>query len=157
MEELRKQLDELRLKQKETEELLNKMSWEITDLENKIIEEDQKDFEVMIPNYTAKLERLKVFTDGFISEHPRRGEVKYAFKRYGDSCYTDDFHQPMHDPLEWTIAEYNLIGMSDYIEILFYYTKDGLKHFINNWMKENIPYSEFNFPEEFFRIKETKH
>jgi hypothetical protein len=40
--------------------------------------------------------------------------------------------------LDFKIAEYDLIGMSDHMEIIFYYSNEALKHFIETWMKENV-------------------
>lgn len=151
MDDLHKQLDILQLKHKETEEYLKKLYWEIDSLEHKIIEEEQKDIKGMIPKYTHKLERLKVYMDEFMKEE-WCSKVLCKFKKV--DTYTNDFHQPMHDPLEWTLAEYDLLGMDTYLEIIFYYSKEAVKQFIENWIESNMKYVEINSIHTFFRLKD---
>lgn len=83
--------------------------------------------------YTKKLHRIKWYVDEFGNQ----SNVSYAFRKV--EAYSDDNHDPMEDPLDWKIAEYDLLGMDQYVEIQFDYHNEAVKDFVVNWMTENLP------------------
>ena len=105
-----------------------------------------------IPKYEAKLNRLKKFIEAFVEENPRASVVRYRFNKIKDP-YKDDFHDVMADPLEYILAEYNLLDMENYIEIVFDYYNEALRDFIKMWMSENVEYAE-HYPGMMFKLKE---
>jgi hypothetical protein len=106
-----------------------------------------------IPKYVSKLERLKKFLEEFVSEYPSKNLVKYTFKKIKEP-YIDDFHDIIPDPLEYKLAEYNLLDIDNYIEIVFDYYSEGLRNFIEKWMTENVDYAEQEIStESLFRLK----
>lgn len=98
--------------------------------------------EDVVSAYTTKLERLKAYIVGFESAAQRRFEkVKFAFRKC--EPHKDDFQEPMHDPLDCKLCEFNRIGMSDHLEIIFDYSDEVVKEFVKRWMFENIKNSCF--------------
>ena len=88
--------------------------------------------------YTKKLERLKVYADGFRDESRGR-EVKFGFRKV--EPYVNDYHDPTYDPLDWRLCEYDLLEMSQHLEIVFDYSNDGVKKFVCDWMEKNMDYA----------------
>lgn len=99
------------------------------------IEELEK-IDEFIPEYTKRLERLKKIIEGFVLQYTRNCHVEYAFKKVDH--YTNDWHDPTHDPLNWMIQEYDLLEMSNHMEIVFEYATESVRDFIKKWMKENV-------------------
>lgn len=101
--------------------------------------------------YAKKLERIKKTVDVFVAETAymhngveiacRRSNLKYGF-RTKKLPYTDDFHEVMQDPLDYTIVEYDLLGMSDCMEIRFDYHSEAVRDFVEEWMREHLPHME---------------
>jgi hypothetical protein len=144
-ETLKKQLED-------AEKTMSNLYQKVEDAKTRMMAEELSKIEDFIPTYRKKLERLKKFMDGFIEEYGQRVNIVYAFKKV--DTYLDDFHEPMPDPLEFKIAEYNLIGMSDHMDIIFDYSNEGVKQFVHTWMKENADYVEFTeYPDEMFGFK----
>ena len=136
-EELRAKFIELDERYHELQELIIKAREEREAAMDALHKEQVKKMGDVIPTYTTKLERLKAYISAF--DEVARGthcRVNFAFRKVDG--YTDDFHEPMHDPLDWKIAEYNLIGMSDHVEIIFDYSNETVKEFVKRWMFENI-------------------
>ena len=129
--------EHLRKALKKAEKNMSKLYQKVEKAKQKMLAEKLSKIEDFIPAYTKKLERLKKFIDGFNENQALYGSrVQYGFKKV--DIYLDDYHEPMPDPLDFKIAEYDLIGMSDHMEIIFYYSNEALKHFIETWMKENV-------------------
>jgi hypothetical protein len=101
--------------------------------------EDLKNIDEHIPQYTARLKRLKKIADDFMEQYPS-GTVEYAFL-YRINFYTNDWHDPTHDPLNWMIQEYDLLEMSNHMEIVIEYATKEVRKFVEDWMKENITYA----------------
>ena len=154
VEDLEKILDNLELSKRVLDKMLNQNYQELEEVKKKLAIKRMENMKDEIPKYTAKLERLKKFVEAFIAEYPRRNHVSYTFKKKNEP-YVDDFHDVMPDPLEYKLAEYNLLGMDNYIEIVFDYYNEGLKNFIEKWMTENVDYAEQEMStEHLFRLKE---
>lgn len=99
--------------------------------------------------YAKKLKRIKTFTDAFVEEtawchiegqtvYPRKRNLYYGFRKINE-VYTNDFHDPMVDPLDYQIAEYNMLGMQEELQVRFDYYSEATKDFVMKWMKENVP------------------
>jgi hypothetical protein len=99
--------------------------------------------------YNKKLDRLGRTIKDFVDTH--HGNVSYGFKKV--DVYLDDFHDPMPDPLEWMISEYNLLGMSDHMEIIFKYSQDFVKYFVQKWIDEKFDFMQEEDPERMFGFK----
>ena len=141
-------IDELRDQVDAAEEALSALRAELEEARHQKAIEDLKNIEHVIPKYEKRLKRLKVYIDTFVENE--RGEVKYAFKKR-EHPYLDDFHEVMHDPLNWKISEYDLLDMAKYMEIIFEYHTDGVKDFVRKWMTENVePACDEDSPEGFF-------
>ena len=132
IEELQKKYDALI----EESEQLRKV---LDESKKKILVEKSRNIESKIPYYTQRLERLKKYIEGFMSE--RRGRsVRYHFREVDE--YTDDFHDPMHDPLDWQLVEYDLLDMQQYLHIIFDVSNNIVLDFVKKWMKENVFYAD---------------
>ena len=92
----------------------------------------------MAETYTKKLHRIKWYVDEFGHEN----NTSYAFRKV--DAYSDDYHELMADPLDWKIAEYDLLGMDQYLEIRFDYHNEAVKDFVLQWLKENLPEASEN-------------
>lgn len=128
LEQLRERYDVL---EKEREDLYK----ELQKVETEYRIEQLKSIDDQIPTYVSRLKRLKAYIDGFATQSYKR-RVRYGFKKMG--TYHDDFNDPMHDPLEWTIVEYDLLGMEWYLDIQFRYSNDIVKKFVVDWMSSNV-------------------
>ncbi len=106
----------------------------------KIEEKEMENISRIIPEYTKKLERLKLYIDEFHT-HREHSEITYKFKHV--SGYYDDWHDRTKDPLEWMIAEYDILGMYRNMEIIFLYSNIGLYNFIRSWIDENMNYMQY--------------
>lgn len=144
MEGLQKLVNELEEEQHELERRSTEVYRKLEEARDKLALEQQKDIEEDIPYYTKKLERMKVYIDGFIEDHRHRGEVRYAFEKQ-DEPYTGDFHEIIQDPLDYAMGEYDCLGMTKFLEIVFDYHNESVKTFVTKWMEENVGYAEPNF------------
>ena len=101
--------------------------------------------------YAKKLERIKKTVDAFVAETAylykgveiasRRNNLKYGFHKQ-ELPYKDDFHETMQDPLDYTLREYDLLGMEDCLEIRFDYYSEAVRDFVEEWMREHLPHME---------------
>ncbi len=107
----------------------------------KIEEKEMENISAIIPSYITKLERLKLYIDEF-HKHREHDKITYTFKHI--SGYYDDWHDRRNDPLEWMIAEYDILGMYRSMEIVFRYSNNALRTFITSWITENINYMQLN-------------
>lgn len=121
------------------------------ELEEKLTLEELKSIDKIVPFYTKKLERLKKYSDDFVLSHNRCGNVEYAFQKVDG--YIDDFHNPTNDPLNWKLSEYDLLEMSQHLEIVFEYSNDSVREFVERWMSENVVYAGLVLRESMFTLK----
>ena len=140
MEDLHTRIEELeRLHERsaaKTRELYN----ELEEAREKLELECMKDIDEYIPYYTKKLERIKKFIEMFKEEH-NDVSIHYAFDKK-EHPYKGDFHEVIQDPLDYLIGEYDCLGMTKFLEIVFEYHNDALKKFVQDWMEENLGYVE---------------
>lgn len=151
---MEQRLAELEAKDHALREEQKRLWKEIEETKEKLLNErmstldaDQREF------YERKLRRVKAYVEAFVAEtayesrgvliENRRSNLKYGFRKM-EEPYKDDFHEIMADPLDWTIAEYDLLGMCENVDIRFDYHSDFLKDFVTQWMDENIPHAEPN-------------
>lgn len=121
-------IEELRAKHEAAQEEADRLYQELQEATRLQALESLKNVDVDF--YTKRLERIKTYVDGY--------DTKYTFRKQ-EHPYQDDFHEVMRDPLDWKIAEYDLLGMQVYVEIVFDYHCDGVKEFVKTWMSEHIP------------------
>lgn len=138
--ELEAKINALKERQHEIEEENKNLYKEIDAAEIALAEEQMKDIVSHIPKYEAKLERIRKYIEGFVKDKQSRyrDNIKYAFRKV--EIYKDDFHEPMPDPLNWKIAEYDLLDMDQYVEIIFDYHSEAVKRFVADWMHEHVHY-----------------
>ena len=139
MENLQKLVNELEEEQHELERRSTEIYHKLDDARNRLALEQQKDIESDIPYYTKKLERMKVYIDGFVEEY--RGDVRYAFEKQ-DGPYTGDSYEIIQDPLDYAMGEYDCLGMTKFLEIVFDYHNESVKTFVTKWMEENVSCAE---------------
>jgi hypothetical protein len=143
MEELQKLVNDLEEEQHELERRSSELYNKLEEAKDKLALEQQKDIETDIPYYTKKLERMKIYIDGFRQEY--RGDVRYAFEKQ-DEPYKGDFHEIIQDPLEYAMCEYDCLGMTKFLEIVFDYHNESVRTFVTKWMEKNVecaePYSD---------------
>jgi ElaB/YqjD/DUF883 family membrane-anchored ribosome-binding protein len=100
-------------------------------------------------DYAKKLKRIKAFTDAFVEEtawtlmegqtvYPRKRHLSYGFRKIPE-VYTTDDHEPTEDPLDYQIAEFDMLGMQEELQVRFDYYSEATKDFVMKWMKENMP------------------
>lgn len=147
---MEQQLDELYEKETALEEEQKRLRKEIEDVKEKLLEERMKTLAGKEDFYAKKLNRLKAYVEAFVAEtaydsrgvriEPRSSNLQYAFRKM-ELPYKDDFHEVMEDPLDWTVAEYDLLGMQECLEIRIDYHSEALKGFVTRWMEENLPHA----------------
>lgn len=135
-------LNDLRERCNAIEKEREKLHEELRKAEEAVKLEQLKTIDNQIPSYASRLERLKIYVEGFIFDRPYRRDVKYGFKKV--ETYKDDYYSPMADPLEWTIIEYNLLGMEWYLEIQFKYSSEPVKKFVVDWMEKNVKWADYD-------------
>jgi hypothetical protein len=140
MEELRSLIEELKERYEKLSEETQKVNQKLEEAREKLILEEMKDINDSIPYYTKKLERLKTFIETFKDEF-RDNSIHYAFERI-DEPYRGDFHEIIEDPLDYLIGEYDCLGMTKFLEIVFEYHNDSVKKFVEDWMEKNLGYVE---------------
>jgi hypothetical protein len=144
--------EHLRKALKKAEKNMSKLYQKVEKAKQKMLAEKLSKIEDFIPAYTKKLERLKKFMDGFNENQSMYDRVEYGFKKV--DTYLDDYHDPMPDPLDFKISEYDLLGISEHMEIIFYYSNEALKDFIETWMKANVDYVRYTTDvDEFYGFK----
>ena len=151
MESLEAQIRELEARKADLEEQQMCVWREIETTREKLILERMKTITTHASFYAKKLERIKKTVDIFVAETAytrngveiacRNSNLKYGFRKK-ELPYKDDYHEVMQDPLDYTIVEYDLLGMSDCMEIRFDYHSEALKDFIEEWMSQHLPHME---------------
>lgn len=129
-------LQELYFKQKHDKatEAYRKTQLDLEHVRAKIREEELKQLGDVLPMYARRLGRLKKYI-----EKSCANSVHYAFHKVGP--HVDDYHEIVHDPIDWKIADYDLLAMESCVDILFDYSIDAVREFIRDWMKENVPHA----------------
>ena len=140
MEELRSLIQELKERHEKLSEEKHEVYQKLEEAREKLVLEEMKTIDDSIPYYTKKLERLKVFVDMFKDEF-RDTSVYYAFEKR-EEPYRGDFHEIIEDPLDYLIGEYDCLGMTKFLEIVFEYHNDSVKKFVEDWMEKNMGYVE---------------
>jgi hypothetical protein len=140
MEELQKLVNDLEEEQQALEKRSTELYHKLEEVKDKLALEKQKDIEDFIPYYTQKLERMKHYIEGFNEEY-KGNSVHYAFEKR-DGPYKGDFHEIIQDPLDYLIGEYDCLGMTKFLEIVFEYHNESVKTFVQKWMNENVGYAE---------------
>ena len=138
-EELKKQIEQLEAEYDELAKQCLKAKLKRDEAREKLRLEELEKIDQFIPEYTKRLTRLKKTIEDFILQYTRSGHIEYAFKKVDH--YTNDWHDPTHDPLNWMIQEYDLLEMSSHMEIVFEYATESVRDFITKWMKTNIDYA----------------
>ena len=151
--ELEAKVNAIKERQQQIEEEQKQLWKDLSKAEEELAEEQMKDISTHISKYEAKLERIRKYLEGFIEDKRGRfrDNVKYAFRKV--EIYKDDFHDPMPDPLNWKIAEYDLLDMDQYVEIIFDYHNEAVKRFVADWMGEHVPFACEDVEESFFGFK----
>ena len=142
MESLQARIEELDTKIEVLEQDQARLEEEREAVKHQLFLERMKSITRHASFYAKKLERIKKTVDAFVAEAPyRTSNLKYGF-RTKKLPYTDDFHEVMQDPLDYTIVEYDLLGMSDCMEIRFDYHSEAVRDFVEEWMREHLPHME---------------
>jgi hypothetical protein len=140
MEELHRRIEELETLYERSSAKTQELYKELEEAREKLELEELKDIEEFIPYYTQKLERMKQYIEGFLAED-RRNSVHYAFDKI-EHPYKGDFHGVIQDPLDYLIGEYDCLGMTKFLEIVFEYHNESVRKFVQDWMKENVECAE---------------
>jgi hypothetical protein len=160
---MEQRLAELEAKEHDLQEEQERLRKEMEEVKEALMNErmstldsDQRAF------YERKLRRVKAYVEAFVAEtayesrgaliESRKSNLKYGFRKR-EEPYKDDFYEIMADPLDWTIAEYDLLGMEEYVEVRFDYHSEFLKDFVTQWMDENLPHAEPNPLEGLFAFR----
>lgn len=150
---MEQRLAELESKEHALREEQRRLWKEIEETKEKLLDErmstldaDQRAF------YERKLKRLKTYVEAFVAEtayesrgvliENRKRNLCYCFRKH-ELPYKGDDHDPIPDPLDWAVAEYDLLGMSEHLDIRFDYHSEFLKDFVVNWMTENLPHAAY--------------
>ena len=151
MESLQARIEELDTKIEVLEQDQARLEEEREAVKHQLFLERMKSITRHASFYAKKLERIKKTVDAFVAETAymhngveiacRRSNLKYGF-RTKKLPYTDDYHEIMQDPLDYTIVEYDLLGMSDCMEIRFDYHSEAVRDFVEEWMREHLPHME---------------
>ncbi len=136
---LQETVNELQRKCNELDRERDKVSAQLDEAIKQLLKEKVKDIAEKIPYYVEKLERLKRFVEGFMAGG-RGHRTRYAFRKV--AAYSDDDYEPIHDPLDWRINEYELLGMDHTLEIVFDVSNDAVEDFVKTWMKKNMFWAE---------------
>jgi hypothetical protein len=140
MEELRNLIEELQKRHEKLSDETDEVYRKLEAAREKLTLEEMKNISDSIPYYSKKLERLKVFVEMFKDEF-RDTSIHYAFEKK-EEPYKGDFHEVIQDPLDYLIGEYDCLGMTKFLEIVFEYHSDAVKKFVEDWMDKNMEYAE---------------
>jgi hypothetical protein len=140
MEDLHSRIEELERLHERSAAKTKELYKELEEAREKLELECMKDIEEFIPYYTRKLERIKKYVEGFLAED-RRNSIHYAFDKM-EHPYKGDFHEVIQDPLDYLIGEYDCLGMTKFLEIVFEYHNESVKKFVEDWMEKNLGYVE---------------
>lgn len=140
MEELHTRIEELEKLYDRSAAKTKELYKELEEAREKLDLECMKDITESIPYYTKKLERIKKFVKLFKEEH-NDVSIHYAFDKM-EHPYKGDFHEIIQDPLDYLIGEYDCLGMTKFLEIVFEYHNESVKKFVKDWMEENLGYVE---------------
>jgi glutaredoxin 2 len=140
MEDLRNLIEELQKRHEKLSEETDEVYRKLEEAQEKLTLEEMKNISDSIPYYTKKLERLKVFVEMFKDEF-RNTSIHYAFEKK-EEPYKGDFHEVIQDPIDYLIGEYDCLGMTKFLEIVFEYHSDAVKKFVEDWMEKNMEYTE---------------
>ena len=132
-------VDELQKKYDELDSERDRVSALLEEARKTLLKEKVNDIAEKIPYYVEKLERLKKFVEGFMGTG-RRHRTRYAFRKVAG--YSDDDYEPIHDPLDWRINEYDLLGMDQTLEIVFDVSNEAVEDFVKTWVKKNMFWAE---------------
>lgn len=110
---------------------LNQLHLTKMQLESEVKKQELLDIEKDVPYYEKKLERLKAFM-------PKYANIMIFFKK-ADHPYSDDWNQPMRDPLNWTVYEHDALGLENNVDITFEYHTEAVKTFVEKWWRDNAP------------------
>lgn len=116
-------------------------------------------------DYAKKLTRIKAFVEAFVEEYvflhmeghpvyPRKRNLSYGFRKRNE-VYSNDDYEPMVDPLDYQIAEYNVLGMQEELQVRFDYYSEATKDFVMNWMKENMP--DMSYDEDLYGFNKKEY
>lgn len=146
-------VNELRRKYHELDSERDRVSGLLDEAIKELLKEKVKDIAEKIPSYVEKLERLKKFVEGFMSGG-RGHRTRYAFRKVAG--YSDDDYEPIHDPLDWRINEYELLGMDHTLEIVFDVSNEAVEDFVKTWVKKNMFWAEHVYEDcSLFRYPKT--
>jgi hypothetical protein len=140
MEELRKLVQELEDRHQQLEKESTEVYKKLEEAHDKLYSEELKNINDDIPYYSKKLDRIKMFVEMFKKESHDTC-VHYAFQKV-EHPYKGDFHEVIQDPLDYLIGEYDCLGMTKFLEIVFEYHNDSVKRFVEQWMETNMEYAE---------------
>ena len=140
MEDLRNLIEELQKRHEKLSEETDEVYRKLEAAQEKVALEEMKNIGDSIPYYTKKLERLKMFVEMFKDEF-RDTSIHYAFEK-NEQPYKGDFHEVIQDPLNYLIGEYDCLGMTKFLEIVFEYHSDTVKKFVEDWMDKNMKCAE---------------
>ena len=148
--ELEGKVKAIKERQQQLEEEQKQLWKDLSNAEDQLVEEQMKDITSQLPKYKVKLERIQKYLEGFMKEKGSRygDTIKYAFRKV--EIYKNDFHDPMPDPLNWKIAEYDLLDMDQYVEVIFDYHSEAVKRFVTEWIREHVHYACEEDVEGFF-------
>lgn len=157
---MEQRLAELEEKDHALQEEQERLREEMEDIKRTIVEERLKTLVGKEDYYAKKMKRIKAFVEAFVAEtayesrgariEPRNSNLVYGFRKR-ELPYTDDFHEAMADPLDWAVAEYDLLGMQECLEIQFDYHSEVIKDFVTQWMQENLPHVDYR--EDLFALR----
>lgn len=149
MEDLQKLVEKLQERHHALEQESSAVYKQLEEAQERLDAERLKNIGNFVPDYTRKLERLKVYIEGFVAEY-RGHEVNYAFRKR-EEPYKGDFHELLQDPLDYLIGEYDCLGMTKFLEIVFEYHNPAVKSFVEKWMNKNVKYATpYSDPKELY-------
>ena len=133
MEELTKQVEELKAKYDEANSQAEKAYDDYENASKKLqAEKDKLKFPDACNVVANMLSRISKYVNAFIEEEKGCCTIRYAFNQYMDK------HD--YDVLSWEIHEY---PMNQSVDIVFHYKLLNVREFVKEWMSKYIPCAEF--------------
>lgn len=97
--------------------------------------------------YLTRLKRLKRYMLDWLGPKGCPSQIQVAFRKM-EEPYADDYYDDMDDPLDWMTAEYDLLGMSDHLEIRIDYFNEAVKEFVTVWFKTHMKKEHYDIVDE---------
>lgn len=145
MEKLEKEIEDLQSKYDTQKNLMDELWTQLTDAKEKLhahkVESIGEDLKKM---YEEKLfDMMEFINQRKAKPRTRFQSINWAFREM-ETAYKNDWYEVMTDPLDITIAEYDLLGLGSNFDIRIDIYQESVKMFVEDWMKTHMKEAQYD-------------